>query len=126
MIRHLPAGTYTLRAFLDANNDRIMERRESWDSAAVPLADSARVELFAFVHDTIGPRIQTVTVRDSLTLRVQFDQPLDNAFAIGADAFHLRGADSADVPVTDAMRARDWDTHESDREIGRASWRGRV
>jgi len=37
------------------------------------------VELFAFTRDTTGPRIRTVELVDSLTLRVTFDRPLDPA-----------------------------------------------
>lgn len=73
-LRSFPSGSYLVRAILDANDNRGLDPREPWDSVGVAVADSARVELYAFVHDTIGPRINTATVSDSLTLRVDFDK----------------------------------------------------
>ena len=106
-LAHLPPGRYTVRGVLDANNNRVLDRREGWDSVSVQLADSARVELLAFVHDTIGPRINTVTVRDSLTLRVSFDKPLDPSQSIGAARFRLVTLpDSAPLAITSATLAR--------------------
>ncbi|HET7457521.1 MAG TPA: Ig-like domain-containing protein, partial [Gemmatimonadaceae bacterium] len=70
---HLPPGPYVVRGVLDANNNRALDPREAWDSVRVSLADSARVELLTFVHDTLGPRIASVSASDSVTLRVAFD-----------------------------------------------------
>lgn len=116
--RHLPAGPYVVRAFGDANANRIREPREAYDSASVTAvegtgADSVRapsVELLAFVHDTLGPRIQTVTVRDSVTLRVEFDKPLRVGARLTRSDFALkRGPDSTVVAIALAEPARDAD-----------------
>jgi hypothetical protein len=114
--RHIPAGPYVVRAYADANANRMREPREAYDSATVTAvegtgADSVRapsVELLAFVHDTLAPRIQNVTVRDSVTLRVEFDKPLQVGTRLTRSDFALkRGPDSAIVAVALAEPARD-------------------
>ena len=112
-IRHAAPGTYTVRAFLDANNNRGFDERELWDSARVVLTDSTRLELLAFAHDTIGPRISEAMIADSVTLRVTFDRPIDPGQAIGPAIFALRTRDSTLVPITSARSARDWDQARS-------------
>jgi hypothetical protein len=109
-IPHIPSGAYTLRAFGDANNDRLIDLREPWDTAGVILRDSARVELLAFIHDTIAARIQQVSATDSVTLRVRFDKPLDPATPIEASLFTLKAQDSSVVPITLAQSATVWDS----------------
>lgn len=109
-VPHVPAGAYTVRAFGDANNDRLIDVREPWDTAAVILRDSSRVELLAFIHDTIGARISQVSVVDSVTLRVRFDKPLDPSMKIDSSLFGLKAADSSEVPIRLAESAIVWDS----------------
>lgn len=103
---HLPLGTYAVRAYLDANSNRALDPREAWDSLYVTLTGSANVELLAFVHDTIGPRINTVTVQDSVTLRVAFDKPIHPSQVIEPSLFKLMAADSATIPILSALSAK--------------------
>ena len=105
-LRNVPLGSYVVRAFMDANNNRSLDSREAWDSAAITLTGTAAVELLAFVHDTIGPRINTVTVVDSLTLRVAFDKRLSPSTDVSPALFRLLTADSATVPIATAMFGR--------------------
>ena len=109
-IPHVPAGAYTVRAFGDANNDRIIDLREPWDTAGVILRDSSNVELLAFIHDTIGARISQVTATDSVTLRLRFDKPLDPSARIDASLFAIKASDSSAVPVRLAQSAIVWDS----------------
>jgi Big-like domain-containing protein len=113
-VGHMPPGKYLLRATVDQNKNRELDPRELFDSATVTLADSVRREMLAFTHDTIGPGIATVTVRDSLTLRVQFDRPLDTAFVVTPARFTLKGTDSAAVRITGALSAPAVDSIEAD------------
>lgn len=117
---HLPRDRYVVRAVVDANSNRALDPREAWDSTAITLADSASLELNAFVHDTIGPRINTVVVRDSVTLRVTFDRPIDTTQTLGTGSFTLRAADSSEVPVLDVIAARTADSLEVARTLRRA------
>ena len=108
--RHLPAGTYTVRGYIDANNNRELDPREAWDSVHVTLRDSAAAEILAFGHDTVGPAVSDVDVRDSVTLRLTLDRPLDPAQLVAPALFALVGADSAQVPIRSAVRAAVYDS----------------
>ena len=105
-LNHVPPGTYLIRAAIDANSNRAVDGREAFDSVRITLADLVRVELATFVHDTLGPRISTVVISDSVTLRVTFDKPIDVAQDIGAASFALVGSDSLPRPITAAAFAR--------------------
>jgi hypothetical protein len=98
-IRAFPSGSYRVRALIDANNNRVADRREAFDTLGVSVADSARVELLAFVHDSLGPRIDRVTIEDSVTLRIEFDMPYEPTHAVTPAQFALKRADSTLVPI---------------------------
>jgi hypothetical protein len=107
---HLPPGTYAVRAVVDANNNRGLDTRELWDSATVRLADSSRVELLAFIHDTIGPRIESAEIRDSVTVRVVFDKALALDQRVDPSVFKLQRADSTVIPIVGTYRPEQWDS----------------
>jgi hypothetical protein len=94
-LAHLPPGDYRVGAVLDANNNRRRDAREAWDEVTVSLTDSVRVELLAFVHDTLGPRIAQLVLKDSLSLQLTFDQPLLPTLALEPALFALVAADSS-------------------------------
>lgn len=96
---HLPAGAYEVKGVVDGNRNRSLDPREPWDTATVALTDSARVELYAFVHDSIGPRIEEVSARDSVTLRVTFDVPVDARIPLDPAWITVLGPDSIPLPV---------------------------
>ena len=117
---HLPPGRYVVRAAIDQNSNRVLDRREAWDSVSIAFTDSARVELLAFVHDTIGPRISNTVLRDS-TIRVTFDKPLDPAQELGVANFRLVALpDSAPVAIARVVMGRAWDEAEQARARARA------
>ncbi len=99
----LPPGDYRVRGIIDANSNRALDRREAWDSSIVRLADSATVELLAFVRDSVGTRLQTVNYRDSVTLELIFDNPLSVAQPLVAANIRVRGTDSVDVPIASVL-----------------------
>jgi len=99
VVRYLPPGRYLVRGIVDANNNRVLDRRELFDSATVTLTDSATHELLAFVHDSVGTGLAEVEVRDSVTLRSRFDRPLRPGVPVPATLFSLRAADSSVVPI---------------------------
>lgn len=99
----MPPGSYTVRGWGDVNNNRIVDLRELWDTVHVDLRDSARVELLAFIHDTIAPIIQQVAVADSTHLRVMFDKGIDPAQHLDTAMFALKRWDSTVVPIVRLM-----------------------
>lgn len=94
----LSRGEYVVRAFIDGNRNRDVDPREAWDSAAVTLRDTVSVDLYAFVHDSAAPRVSSVTVMDSLTLRVSLDGPLSPSAPLNGIA-QVFAADSTPLPV---------------------------
>jgi len=73
----LPQGDYLVSGVLDQNTDHRQDAREAYGTARVARGKSAVGELWAFVHDTTPPRIQTITVDDSMKATVTFAQKLD-------------------------------------------------
>ena len=73
----IPSGRYHVWAIQDENNNRRQDRREAFDTVTVTVDSTASALLWAFVHDTVGPRARTVESIDSVTLRVAFSAPLD-------------------------------------------------
>lgn len=118
-LAHLPPGSYALRAWLDANSNRTLDPREAYDSAGVALSDTASVTLLAFVHDTLPPRINTVQVVDSMTLRVELNQPLDPEQPLDTTRFRLTAADSSALALRAVLTADAWDRAQAD-SIARA------
>jgi hypothetical protein len=101
-LEHVPPARYTLRAYLDRNKNMSIDPSEPWDSTAVVLADSLRIELLLFVHDTAPPRLSSVAALDSQTLRLTFDKPVDPAQTLTAARFSVVGPDSVAVPIVAA------------------------
>jgi len=120
VIRHVPPGRYHLVAVVDANNNRVLDRREVYDSATIALTDSVRREMLAFVHDSIGPGISQVEPRDSVTLRVTFDRPLHRGDSVSAARFSVKAADSSVVPIARFMLGRAFEQAEADSARARA------
>ena len=73
-VRDLAPGTYLLRGWNDGDNDRRVGLRESFDSLTVTVDSAITTELYAFVHDTLGPRMESLEAIDSTALRVKFDR----------------------------------------------------
>ena len=59
------------------NNNTQLDRRESFDSLTIARGTSDAGALWAIPHDTVGPRVGSITIMDSLTLSLTFDQHLD-------------------------------------------------
>jgi hypothetical protein len=108
--RHIPPDVYTIRGFIDANNNRALDRLELWDTTSINLVDTARAELLAFLHDTIGPGIGEIAIQDSVTLRVAFDRGIDSTQQFGPDLFTIKGRDSIALPITNVRSGPAYDS----------------
>ena len=73
----LPAGEYLVTGVLDQDRDQLQDPREAYGTGRLPPGRSDVGQLWAFVHDTTEPRIQTVTVDDSVSATATFTQKLD-------------------------------------------------
>lgn len=107
VLRHVPQGQYIVRGFVDRNNNRRLERSELWDTTRVPLIDSAAVELYSFIRDTLPVQISEIAVQDSgRRIRLTFDKPLANEQTFTPEQFTFRSLpDSAPMALrTTAVR----------------------
>lgn len=106
----LPAGTYLVRGFIDANHNRIRDRNEKWDSTTVVVANtSPAIELDVIERDSVPPIFNTIAIDDSLTLHVSFDKPIDPATALDPSMIKLQRADSSALQVTRVQWAGAYD-----------------
>jgi hypothetical protein len=114
-IENLPPGAYLVKGTVDVNTNRAPDPREPFDTVrvdqtVVARGDTAAAELYAFVRDTIGPRIQTVVPQDSLRLRVTFDRPLAPGQAFTSANFSVVAADSAPVTLVQLLSVAELDS----------------
>jgi hypothetical protein len=115
VLQHMPPGTYKIRGWVDANSNRKLDPREVFDTTTITLTDSARTELLAFIHDTIGPRIGDVKVVDSVTLRATLDKGLDPTQDIASLHLGLKAKDSTAIPITKIASAAAYDSLQGAR-----------
>ena len=113
-ITHLPPGQFLVRALIDGNRNGVADSRELFDSLTITLADSFRRDMLAAVRDSLGSGLATAEVRDSLTLRLALDRPLDTLFIPSARYFSIRGADSAVVAFDTIFTQADVDRMTAD------------
>jgi hypothetical protein len=100
----LPQGDYSVSGVLDQNGDHRQDPREAYGSGRVARGKTAVGELWAFVHDTTPPRIQTVTVDDSVKATITFSQKLDPRQRLSTKDVTLRLLpDSTPVPVSSIL-----------------------
>ncbi len=101
----LVPGSYLVRAIIDQNNNRALDRSEAYDSVRITVPSGA-LELRAVQRDTLPARLLTVASSDSLTLDVTFDRLLEPRQDFAATAFRLVGPDSAVIPITSVLTPR--------------------
>lgn len=102
----LPAGTYLVYGVVDQNSSLRRDPREAFDSATVTSNNPART-LWTFPHDTTPPRLRQATALDSLTVQLEFSQPLDPAQHLDTSIVTVRRLpDSARVAVAALVSSR--------------------
>lgn len=96
----LPQGDYLVQGVVDQDNDHRLDSREAFGAARATRTQTNVGELWAFVHDTTPPRIQTVEVGDSVKAVITFTQKLDPRQRLATRDVTLRLLpDSTPVPV---------------------------
>ena len=100
----IPDGEYLVFGSIDQNRNMTRDPREAFDSVRVAAGRTDAGTLWTFPHDTVGPRIQTITALDSASATVTLSQPLDPAQRVAPSAVSVRVLpDSAPVPVTSLL-----------------------
>lgn len=119
-LTHLPAGQFLLRALIDLNRNAVVDTRELFDSVTVTLVDSLGRDLLAAVRDSLGAGLAVAEVRDSVTLRLALDRPLDTLFVPARRHFSIKMADSTAVPFDTIFSQADVDRQAADTLRARA------
>ena len=110
-LENLQPGRYIVYASADDNGDHRRGLREPYDSVEVTLDSSVNVALYTFVHDTIPPRARAATFVDSVSVRVEFSQPLEPTASFDTARLHvLELPDSTPVPVAGILTQRQFDS----------------
>jgi hypothetical protein len=103
----LPRGEYLVFGVLDANKNFRREPREAFDTVRIrpESAITTVPELYAFVHDTLPPRLAEASPSDSVTAMLSFAQPLDPSQQMDSTMASVRKLpDSTAVPVVSLAR----------------------
>ena len=82
VVRSLPPGPYEARVYVDQNRNRKMDVTEAFAIQPITVAtanDTIAVELALLVRDTTPARLTRAEVRDSLQVRLFFDDYTDPA-----------------------------------------------
>jgi len=98
----LPHGEYLVVAVLDANHNFRRDPREAFDSVRIrpESAITSVPDLYAFVHDTLPPRLVDAMPIDSVSATLTFAQSLDPLQRLDSSSVSVRKLpDSTAVPV---------------------------
>lgn len=109
-LRDLAPARYHVRAWVDATANRQLDEREAFDSTTVAFSGAATNDFYVFVHDTLGPRVETVESVDSTALRVRFDRATSLEWAPDSFSVVLQGTDSSRIAVGVLVPAARYDS----------------
>ena len=96
-MRALPPGEYAVFAFQDQNRNRRLDAdREPWDSARVSLPEPDSrfaLDLWMVPPDSTPPVLLTAVPFDTVTLVLEFDEPLDPEASLDSAVVTVRTQD---------------------------------
>lgn len=102
----LPEGEYLVRVVLDNNTNRRRDPREGWDTVRVAAGRDSVGEVWAFLRDTLPPRVEQggVTRLDSFAIAINLNQPVDPTLRLEPGAVLIWMApDSTRLPAISAL-----------------------
>ncbi len=96
----LPAGDYLVYGGVDQSRNFRLEPRELHDTVRLAAGRDSIGEIWAFRHDTTGPRIRELGLRDSVSISITLTQPADPRQALTPEMVRVRRLpDSTEIPV---------------------------
>jgi hypothetical protein len=110
VLTSLPAATFLVRGWVDANGNGVRDTREAWDTTTVAISDSARVDFYAFPHDTAGARIAEASVVDSMTIRLRFDHGLIPGRPLADASIRVLSRDSTERAIVSVLAVEEHDS----------------
>jgi hypothetical protein len=125
-VRALPPGAYDTRVYVDQNRNRELDAAEATAAQPVNVAsvnDTIAIELSLLVHDTTPARLTRADIRDSLQVRLSFDDYTDPVGGLPPmritawqlpDSTMIAGGSIMTPREFDALRAARGDTARAD------------
>jgi len=96
----LPAGDYLVYGGVDQSRNFRLEPRELHDTVRLATGRDSIGEIWAFRHDTTGPRIRELSLRDSVSISITLTQPADPRQELTPAMVRVRRLpDSTEIPV---------------------------
>jgi Bacterial Ig-like domain len=106
----LDSGSYLVRALIDQNSNRQIDRSEKWDTTETRVTDvRPAVELDAIERDSTPALIANVVADDSITIHVFFDKYLDPTLPLQPALVEVKSADSTRMEVARVQWATAYD-----------------
>lgn len=104
----LPGGIWLVRGVIDENRNRRFDGRELFDTVRTETETAtAEVEnlgeLWAFRHDSLGPVLQTATMRDTLSILLTFSQLLAPEQEIPLDSVLVQQVSDSTLLTVEAI-----------------------
>jgi len=120
----LPLGPLLVYGVLDANHNNRRDNREPFDTLRLVSGQDSVGEVWAFRHDSTGPRIQTIAMNDSVSISLTFTMSLNPYQRLPKDSVRVRVLpDSTDQPVVAILPKEAYDSVFAPPTAGRDSLR---
>src|SRR5690606_20751644 len=90
-LARIPTGDYVIRAFPDANRNRMMDAFEKRDSSGIALTEEeeASVDLSLVLPDTTGPVLASASLAEPRRVDLRFDDHLDPLQPVDSTAVEI-------------------------------------
>ncbi len=96
----LTTGEYLVFGVIDQNTNFRRDGREDFDSVRIVAGRDSVGELWAFRHDSVPPRLSSISAPDTITITVTFAQSVDPYQRLDPDSVRVLALpDSVPVPV---------------------------
>jgi hypothetical protein len=125
-LRHIPAGAYEMRSYLDRNRSGRLDYSEPQDSGVVTLgaADTTIVSYALLPADTTPARLVRAEERDSLQLRLTLDDYLDPLESLAGVRVEIRELpDSIPVEGARVMHVHEFERSRAEERAAEAAVR---
>jgi hypothetical protein len=115
---YLPADRYRVIAYDDRNRNRQPDFSEPQASLELDLAPGDTLivtELALLLPDTTAAVLQGVEAVDSITLRLEFDDPIDPEFSLENVLVALSRDEGGSPGVAELLHLHEWEAREAER-----------
>ncbi len=100
----LPDGEMLVSVTADQNRNMVREGKEAWDTVRIAAGASRVGEVWAFLRDTVPPKVTGAASRtDSVNITLTFQQPIDPLLAIPADSIRVLLLPDTTNKLTDSV-----------------------